>query len=133
VKNPTDTPLATALAPVLCPNTKLQQRLDDVSADELEACWRQLTERGFEVVIRADDVLVRQRERGFEITVHLSRPDDLGELRLLFLALRRHFGRRRDRWLPWLFLPDPAVTIPYERLRLLIGTCQRLRRQRGEP
>ena len=119
--------VADALSPLLPESAEFRAILDDASRTRLEASWSELAELGFEVGVGADQLQVRHRDRGFETVIQLSRPDDLGELRGLFLALRQRFGRVRDRWLPWLFLPGQAVTVPYEHLRLIIGTCQRLR------
>ncbi|HSH70845.1 MAG TPA: hypothetical protein VK997_13050 [Deferrisomatales bacterium] len=119
--------VANALAPLLPKNNGNPGRLDDETMGLLQTSWRELDDLGFEVSVGADELVVRHGASGFKTVIQLSRPDDLGELRRLFLALRRTFGRLRDRWLPWLFLPGPSVTAPYEHLRRIIGTCQKLR------
>jgi hypothetical protein len=127
MSDPTTLTLGDNLAPLLPRGAELRDRLEDEPWERLQASWQQLTELGFEVEVRAEELLVRHRDAGFETVIQLSRPDDLGELRGLFLALRKRFGRVRDRWLPWLFLPGQAVTDPYEHLREIIATCQKLR------
>ena len=119
--------IGVVLAPLLPPGANIQGLLDDETMGQLQTSWHELAGLGFEVNVGADEVWVRHRARGFENVIQLSRPDDLGELRSLFLALHMHFGRLRDRWLSWLFLPGKSVTVPYEHLRQLIDTCQRLR------
>ena len=127
MSNLSATAVTNALAPLLAKNKGHQGLLDDETLGRLQNSWQALADLGFEVAVATDELVVRHRVSGFKNVTQLSRPDDLGELRSLFLALRSHFGRLRDRWLPWLFLPCQAVTAPYEHLRHIIGTCQRLR------
>ncbi len=119
--------VADALAPLLPKRTGNQGVLDDETMGRLQTSWQELVGLGFEVSVSTDELVVRHRTSGFKNVIQLSLPDDLGELRGLFLALRHHFGRLRDRWLPWLFLPGQSVTTPYEHLRQIIGACQKLR------
>ena len=130
MSDPTAQTVAVALTPLVPRGVEIQKVLDDETMGRLQTNWQELADLGFEVAVGADELVVRHRSSGFETVMQLSRPDDLGELRSLFLALRRHFGRLRDRWLPGLFLPGPSVTTPYELLRQVIGTCQRLRQAR---
>ena len=127
MSDPDASTIADALSPLLPEGAEIRGLLDAKTLGKLENSWRELAERGFEVGVGSNELKIRHRASGFETVIQLSRPDDLGELRGLFLSLRHQFGRLRDRWLPWLFLPGPAVTVPYDHLRLIISTCQRLR------
>ena len=85
--------VADALAPLLPKRTGNQGLLDDETMGRLQTSWQELAGLGFEVSVSTDELVVRHRTSGFKNVIRLSRPDDLGELRGLFLSLRRHFGR----------------------------------------
>lgn len=131
-KNETDTTLET-LAQILPSGPEPGKLVGNEAVSLFQENWHKLRELGFEIDTGPDTLTVRHRDRGFESVIHLSRDSDLGELRALFLALRSHFGRLRDRWMPWLFLPGQAVTAPYEHLRQITSVCQQLRQARPTP
>ncbi len=100
------------------------------SAEVLErarACHERLERLGFRLESGRALLRIRNEEAGFAFVAHLSHPDDLGERRALFRALRTRFGTRRERWFPWLFAAGPRVSETYEALRYLIELCQEAR------
>ncbi len=118
---PKDTsPDLTPLAPGATVPEAVRRRFEDQ--------WQALTDLGFSLEVRADSLVVRHPERGFEATIELTRPDDLGERRELYRALRRAFGGRLERWLPQLVQASQPVTRPYQSLKNQVEVCQALRR-----
>lgn len=104
------------------------------SADRsrLAARWTSLRERGFEITPRRDSLEIRHARRAFETVVHLSDPDDLGERRQVFRALRSAFGTWAERWLPWLVQPSPSIAGTYRDIKEIVEICQSLRRPPGD-
>ncbi|GAB4266239.1 MAG: hypothetical protein Kow0092_19030 [Deferrisomatales bacterium] len=118
------------LDPLLPQGTPLSELLPPSAADALERHLDRLAGLGFELTLTVDSLRVRHRLRGFETVIRLSLPDDMGERRRLFRALRRAFGSPWDRWAPWALQPPPAVTLPYESLKAVLQACQSLRQRR---
>ncbi len=90
-------------------------------------CYQKLEQLGFRLEPGRALLRIRNEGAGFAFVAHLSHPDDLGERRALFRALRSRFGTRRERWFPWLFAAGPQVSEPYEALRYLVERCQEAR------
>ncbi len=95
--------------------------------ERLVRAWIQLEAQGFSIEVRTRCLRVRNGNGGFDAVIHLTGPEDLGELRKLFRQLRHRFGTWRDRWLPGMFRASPGVAATYTALRDVIGPCQRLR------
>lgn len=115
------------LAALLPPGeTRPEAFCPEAALRRLEEHWGRLQGLGFELGIRAGSLQVRHGNRGFETVLHFGGPDDLGERRQLFAALKATFGGFRDRF-PWLWQPSPAVTVPYESLKAIAEVCQAVR------
>jgi hypothetical protein len=117
------------LAPILPAGAPSEKTLRGEAAGRLAHHWARLQEMGFQLELRKDSLAVHHGGRGFEHVVQLSHPDDLGERRALFNAVKASFGRLSDRFFPWLFQPSPDVTRSYESLKEVISTCQAIRQQ----
>lgn len=103
--------------------------LTDEDRRRFEERWRQLTDLGFVLEMRAHSLRIRHESAKFETVLQFGGPDDLAERRRLFSQLRFSFGTLRDR-LPWLWQSSPAVTVPYEGLRVVLEVCEAVRRRR---
>ncbi len=119
--------ILTRLAPLVPTGVDPAGLLTPADHERLARGWAQLEARGFSIEVRTRCLRVRNGNGGFDAVIHLSGPEDLGELRRLFRQLRHRLGTWRDRWLPGLFRASPGVAVTYTALRDVIGPCQRLR------
>ena len=109
------------------PDAPLDRVFSPEVLERTRAYYRRLEQLGFRLEPGRALLRIRNDEADFSFVAHLSHPDDLGERRALFRALRSRFGTRRERWFPWLFAAGPRVSETYEALRYLIERCQEAR------